>query len=106
MLTAAPLSMTGEADVAAVGASAVAFTLVMKPGERYRLTTNASMWFRQSTDTTANPAAKATAPSVYLAAGAEVTLTTSLAGAGTKLSVIQDGASTGFASLARVVVGR
>lgn len=97
-----PITTAADSDVAAVGAASVTFTLVLKANERYRLATNAALWFVQAAAPTA---VKNTAPCAFLPAGGEVILTTA-SGLATKIAIIQDGASTGFASLSRVVVGR
>lgn len=98
----ATLTATGDSDVAAVGASSATFSITLKPNERYRLATNANLWFVQA----ANPTAvKNTAPCAYLAAGCEAIITTAF-GLPTKIAIIQDGLSIGFASLSRVSVGR
>jgi hypothetical protein len=98
----ATLTGTGDSDVAAVGASSATFSITLRANERYRLSTNANLWFVQAAAPTA---VKNTAPCAYLAAGAEVLITTT-AGLPAKVAVIQDGASTGFASISRASVGR
>jgi hypothetical protein len=96
------LTATGDGDVAVVGAASVTFTIVLKANERYRLSSNAALWWVQATTPTA---VAHTAPAAYLAAGSEVIVTTA-AGLPTKIAVIQDSVTGGFASLNRVSVGR
>lgn len=90
---------TGQSDVATIGAASVQFANInaMAPGQFFVLVASGDLWFLQS----ANPTASAAAGSCFLPAKTPAIIS----GAnGARIAIIQDGASTGKASLTRVQI--
>lgn len=79
----------------AVGAASVPFNASMTAGQFWLFVSNANCWIRQGNGT---PVAAASAGSMYVPAN---TLLIIWGNAGDNLAVIQDGTSTGNASLTR-----
>lgn len=88
---------SATADSAVIGAASVQFTTInaMAAGQFFELVANADCWYSQG----ANPTATAGAGSIFLPARKSVIIDGAL---GAKIALIQDGASAGKASLARI----
>jgi len=82
------------AESKAIGAN-VAFAMVLAPNRTYLLTANGACWIKQGTG--AQVAAAGAAGNFFVAPNAEPIVIRGDMGA--NLSVIQDGAATGFATL-------
>lgn len=103
-----PITNCKTALTAAVGAASTSLATSLAEGKHpgtdlYRLVANANLWWKQDLLANAQPTASAGAGSVYLAAGRVALIDSWMGG---RISVIQDGASTGTACIARVVAVR
>lgn len=81
----------------AVGAASVPFVSTMADGQFWLFVSNANCWIKQGSGT---PVATAGALSMYVPANTVIVINGK---AGANLAVIQDGASTGKASLTRAL---
>lgn len=88
---------TSSSTQVAVGAASVQFSSTLASGQVWLFVSNANCWIAQG----ANPTASAGAGSMYVPANVVISI---WGNGGAKVAVIQDGASTGKASLTRTNV--